>query len=159
MKVAIIGGGISGLSTYLNLQKHVKQDARFKESFDVTLFEPHDLVRLNGKRPDNIPSVGGGYGIAPNGMASLRRLDAQLHDQLLRNGFPAPKTTMKSAKGWILGVMPFSDLRGEEPEACVMILREVVIGALHERVEPSAIIPQKVVEVHDGEHAASVIAG
>jgi 2-polyprenyl-6-methoxyphenol hydroxylase-like FAD-dependent oxidoreductase len=89
-------------------------------------------------------------------MASIRRLDPSLHKAIYANGFPTPKTVMKSARGWILGVMPFNDLRGEHPECCVMILREVVIGLMYDRIPQSAVVRQKVVTVDDGNDQATV---
>lgn len=118
MKIAIVGGGISGLSAYLNLQKHLIKSFRSKESLSITIYETHDLTHLGNKKPTEIPSHGGGYGIAPNGMASLRRVDPEIHDEILQGGFPAPKIWMRSARGWTLGVMPSSDLRGPHPECC-----------------------------------------
>ena len=156
MKIAIIGGGISGLSTYLNLQKHVVSDQDIKRAVDITIYEHHGFTHVPSERPDHIPSFGGGYGLAPNGMASLRRLDPQIHEHILRNGFPSPKTTMKSARGWTLGMLPGTDVRGDHLECCIMVLREVVIGALYERVDPSVIVKQKVVAVEDGENEAKV---
>lgn len=151
MKIAIVGGGISGLSAYLHLQKQLAKDTRLKESTSITIYETHDLRDLGDKNPTEIPSIGGGYGLAPNGMASLRRLDSDIHHEITRNGFPTAKTWMKSARGWTLGVMPFFDARGEHPECCTMVLREIVIQTLYKRVPSSDVVRHKVVEVADGE--------
>ncbi len=174
MKIAIVGGGISGLSTYLFLEQQLAKDERLKDAFDITIFEPHDIPRLGNERADDIPSSGGGYGLAGkshttsgvrypclpsgkgNGMASLRRLSPTLHDQILRNGFPSPKFVMKSARGWSLGVMPFTDLRGAPPECCVMVLREVFVAALYERIPASVIVQHKVLKVEDGNDQAII---
>ena len=156
MKIAIIGGGISGLSTYLNLQKHLVNDPSINENLDITIYETHEFQQPGGKNSSDIPSYGGGYGLAPNGMASLRRLDPEIHENIMRGGFPTAKTVMKSARGWTLGVMPFFDTSGEHPECCVMVLREVVIQALYERVPSSAIVQQRVVEVDDGVNESTV---
>lgn len=64
MKIAIVGGGISGLSTYLFLEQQLAKDQRLKDAFDITIFEPHDIPRLGSKRAEDIPSSGGGYGLA-----------------------------------------------------------------------------------------------
>lgn len=156
MKIAIAGGGISGLSIYLNLRKQLDNVPRLKDSVNIVIYEPHDLPRLGSKRADDIPSSGGGYGIAPNGMAALRRLDPTLHEVVFRKGFPAPKTVMKSARGWTLGVMPFNDLRGTNPECCVMVLREVVVAAMYERVPDGIVVRKKVTKVEDGETGSTV---
>lgn len=156
MKVAIIGGGICGLSTYLNLQKHVVQNWRLEAPIEITIYESHVLKHDSNTRKGNIPSSGGGYGLAPNGMASLRRLDPDIHEQILRRGFPSPKTTLKSARGWTLGTLPFVDTRGGHTEACIMVLRQVVLDALYERIPESAVVHQKIVEVEDGDDSATI---
>lgn len=156
MKIAIVGGGISGLGVYLNLQKQLAKAPALKGSIEVCIYEPHDLPRLGSKRADDIPSSGGGYGIAPNGMASLKRLDPSLREVVLRNGYPAPNTVMKSARGWTLGVMPFTDLRGTSPECCVMVLREVVVAAMYERIPESVVVRKRVIKVEDGNDGATV---
>ena len=104
-----------------------------------------------------MPSAGGGYGLAPNGMASLRRLDPEIHTEIIRNGFPTAKTIMKCARGWTLGTLPFNDLRGKDAECCVMVLREVVIRALYNRVPASDIFQHKVKEVKDGKDQAIIV--
>jgi glycine/D-amino acid oxidase-like deaminating enzyme len=71
MKVAIVGGGISGLSTYLSLRKQLDKDPTLKDAFEITIYEPHDLPQLGSKRADDIPSSGGGYGLAANGFVSI----------------------------------------------------------------------------------------
>lgn len=156
MRVAIVGGGICGLSTYLNLRKQTCKDAGHDDSLEITIFESHVLRHDKNSRKGDIPSSGGGYGLAPNGMASLRRLDPEIRNRILRSGFPSPKTTLKSARGWTLGTLPFVDTRDGHTEACVMILRRAVLDTLYERIPESAIVNQKVVEVTDGDDSATV---
>ena len=156
MRVAIVGGGISGLATYLNLHRDFAKDGR---SLDITIYETHDLRHLAGKKPSEIPSHGGGYGLAANGMASLRRLDPAIHEQILRNGFPAATCIMRSARGWTLGVMDWTDKRGENPECLVMVLREIVIQALYERIPASAVVHEQVIQVEDGDQQAVITLG
>lgn len=155
MKIAIVGGGISGLTSYLNLQKHVENNQNLQNAnISITIYETHDLQHLEVQNAEDIPSHGGGYGLAPNGMASLRRLNPEIHEEILRNGFPSANTTMKSARGWTLGVMPFWNTINGHIECCIMVLREVVLHALYKRVPASVVIQQKVVEVHDREDKA-----
>ena len=159
MKIAIIGGGISGLSTYLHLQNEFSKHPGLEESVNVTLFEIHDLRKRDdndNSRNRGIPSIGGGYGLAANGMKSLRRLNPEIHQQIFRNSFPSPRMQMMSARGWTLGSISNVDDRGEFPENCCMVLREVVINAMHQFVPSTAITLRKAAAIIDGEHNATV---
>ena len=62
MKIAIVGGGICGLSTYLNLRKHVCKDSGHEDTLEITIFERHVLKHDTSSRWGDIPSSGGGYG-------------------------------------------------------------------------------------------------
>ena len=155
MKIAIIGGGVSGLAAYLNLQKqfHASDNA----ITDITIYEPHDLKHEAGtEHIDSIPSSGGGYGVAPNGMASLKRIASEVHDHVFRNGFPVPRFQMKAARGWTLGAIPAVVNRYGNTECTVMVVRQVVIDALLERIPTSALVHCKVTSVEDGENEATI---
>ena len=47
MKIIIVGGGISGLSTYLFLQKHVL--ALTNQHFEIKIYESYDISKYIGK--------------------------------------------------------------------------------------------------------------
>ncbi|KAH7350480.1 hypothetical protein BKA66DRAFT_446866 [Pyrenochaeta sp. MPI-SDFR-AT-0127] len=127
MDIAIVGGGIAGLSTYLHLRKHLPNPS----AHTITIYESH---RPRAKLLSNIPQaqnatqslnldtlsistaiVGGGLGISPNGMRVLRDLDPELHDRVVAQGFPADNFVFKGANGWTLGVQSTSDkaIKGE----------------------------------------------
>ena len=155
MKIAIIGGGPAGLCTYLNLKKTLASK-HIENAFDIVIYETHDPGLASHSESPNAPISGGGYGLAPTGMKSLRRLDPHLHEQIFKHGFPTPKTLMKSATGWTLGSIPFNDLSGEEPECCVMVLRETVLDVLSGSIPAHVLVKHKVVDVKDGEAGAIV---
>ena len=90
-------------------------------------------------------------------MASLRRLNPEIHERIVKNGFPSPKTTLKSARGWILGTLPFVETRDGHTEACIMVLRQVVLDALYEHIPESNVVLQKIVEGQDGDDRATVL--
>lgn len=156
MKIAIVGAGPAGLATYLKLQKELSKNEQLKERIEISIYESHGDRQHPNRRGEGAPSSGAVYGLAPNGMASLRRLDPKLHERIFRGGFPTPRTIMRSARGGTLGSIPFNDLTGEHPECCVMVMREVVVDALYENIPPSAIVNQKVVGVEDNEDAATI---
>lgn len=151
MKIAIIGGGISGLATYLQLQKHLASHPNLKSSLQIQIFESHDLKKhRHDISQAGLPSVGGGYGLAANGMMSLRRLDPDIHDRILRSSFPSPRFQCRTRKGWTLGAIN-TVMKGKDGvEACCMVTREVVLEALYAAVPDNALHIGKVLEVVDG---------
>lgn len=157
MKIAIIGGGISGLATYLHLQKHLVSHPNLTSNLQIKIFESHDLK----KHKDDIaqaglPSLGAGYGLAANGMMLLRRLNPEIHERIQRNSFATPRFQCRTRTGWTLGAIN-TVVEGEHGvEACCMVTREVVLEALYAAVPESAVEIKKVVEVFDGEDEAVV---
>jgi 2-polyprenyl-6-methoxyphenol hydroxylase-like FAD-dependent oxidoreductase len=134
MKIVIVGGGIAGLSAYLHLRKHLPS---YSER-DITIYEshrprsttasssaqdhPNQSVNLDALS-ESTAIVGGGLGIAPNGMRVLRDLNLDLHDRVVTQGFPAEKFVFKGANGWTLGMQSTSDKfvrsEGGPEEVCI----------------------------------------
>ena len=157
MKIAIIGAGVSGLSVYLQLQKELSKHQDLRESIEITLYETHNLQKHDDDRQkEGIPSTGGGYGVAANGMKSLKRLDPKIYEEVFRNSFPTPRMRMMSARGWTLGSIDNVDDSDGHPENCCMVLREVVIDTLYKRIPSSAITLRKVVSVVDTENGVTI---
>ena len=160
LRIAIIGGGISGLTTYLQLRKHFPPSSSpDNPKLDITIFEPHDLPKHNyeTRRASGAPAVGGGYGLAANGMRSLKRLDPDIHAHILKHSFPTPRFQMRTRQGWTLGAIGCVIEYPERPETCCMVTREVVLEALYAKVPAEVIEIRKVVEVVDGEEEARVV--
>ena len=134
MKIIIVGGGIAGLSAYLHLRKHLPSH----HEHDITIYEshrprstttstsaqghPNQSVNLDALSASTA-IVGGGLGIAPNGMRVLRDLSLDLHDRVVAQGFPVEKLVFKGANGWTLGMQSTSDKsvksEGEPEEVCI----------------------------------------
>jgi 2-polyprenyl-6-methoxyphenol hydroxylase-like FAD-dependent oxidoreductase len=124
MKIIIVGGGIAGLTTYLHLRKHLPEPS----SHSITILESHKSLRPSqpSLKPVSLDAlsastaiVGGGLGIAPNGMRALRDLDPVLHARVVAQGFRAENFVFKAAKGWMLGVQSTCDRREGGEEVCV----------------------------------------
>lgn len=149
MKIIIVGAGISGLSTYLHLRKHLSS------THTITIYESHAPRTTplpqssSSSSPLNLETlsasttlVGGGLGVSPNGMRVLRDLDPTLRDAVRAQGFPADKFVFKGANGWTLGTQKTSDQSvrkpGEQEEVCVSSSRhglwETLLKAVGEGV-------------------------
>lgn len=109
MKIAIIGAGIAGCAAYLELKKHLpKADPSFGDH-DVTIYEAYDTgkdVRSEDREEGPIHSstliVGGGLGIAANGLGVLQRLDEDLLRDVTRGGYVIARSNLKNKNGNLL---------------------------------------------------------
>ncbi|RFU81152.1 hypothetical protein TARUN_1061 [Trichoderma arundinaceum] len=109
MKIAIIGAGIAGCAAYLELKKHLpKSDASCKDH-DITIYEAYDTGkdvtsedREQGPTHSSTLIVGGGLGIAPNGLGVLQRLDEDLLRDVTRGGYVISRSNLKNKNGNLL---------------------------------------------------------
>ncbi|KAH7135805.1 hypothetical protein B0J11DRAFT_425122 [Dendryphion nanum] len=165
MKIIIVGAGISGLSTYLHLRKHLSP------SHTITIYESHK------PRSSSLPTtatpaelnlenlsasttlVGGGLGVSPNGMRVLYDLDPELHDAVVAQGFPAEHFIFKGANGWTLGKQKTSDRSvrktGKE-EFCVSSSRHGLWEALLKSVGEGIIQYKKVLGIVRNENQKKI---
>ena len=153
MKIVIIGAGISGLSTYLFLRKHLPIPSPPAEPHSIQIYETYNTTRgLN--RKDGLPpgshdqsaasiGIGGGLGIVGNGLKVLKRLDESLFHDVVRNGHPMHAFKMSNARGWTLATLPVKS-RDEPPMTCVMIARQALWNCLRVNVPDRAIVTKKV---------------
>ena len=144
MDVIIVGAGITGLATYLSLKK------RWPE-MNVKIYESHapdSVVHPDTLDLDELSSsttvVGGGLGIAPNGMRVIREIDDKLYKAIKSRGFTCENFTFKSARGWTMAMQPIGDQKQPE-EHCVSIMRHEVLNCFREFVGPGVIEYRKVI--------------
>lgn len=114
MKIVIIGAGISGLTSYLSLKKHLPRPSAPATDHVYTIYEAYDTdkdstfeQRLSSSAAGaNLHSstliVGGGLGIGPNGVNVLRRLDPEILKDIIAGGYVVSKYNMKSKHGTLL---------------------------------------------------------
>ncbi|MCJ1252177.1 hypothetical protein MMC30_009416 [Trapelia coarctata] len=160
MKIAIVGAGISGLSTYLHLRKLLPSIT------DITIYESHRPRTVSSLESQNYEDltfstaiVGGGLGVSPNGMRVLRDLDPEIHDAVVAQGFLCDDFTFKGANGWTLSKVPTSDKRvdlGEEK--CVSSTRHGVWLCLKNRVPDQQIEYKCVNDVRVGANGKLVLS-
>jgi 2-polyprenyl-6-methoxyphenol hydroxylase-like FAD-dependent oxidoreductase len=165
MKIIIVGGGISGLSTYLFLQKYLSKVS----SHSIKIYEKHHS-RLNlttenetnqeGATFEELSTstaiVGGGLGVSPNGMRLLKELSPELRDAVEKQGYRAENFVFRSSRGWRLSAVQTGDKRIEDGEEfCVASSRHGLWECLRDHVVQQAgddvLIYKKIVEVRCGE--------
>lgn len=163
MKIVIVGAGVSGLSTYLFLRKHLPDPAPPAEPHSIQIYETYDtsrgLTHKDGIHPGaydqnaNSIGIGGGLGIMGNGLNVLKRLDESLFHDVVRDGHPMHAFKMSNARGWTLTKLPIKS-RDDPPVTCVMLARQALWNCLRVNVPDSAIINKKVsaVVAKTGQH-------
>jgi 2-polyprenyl-6-methoxyphenol hydroxylase-like FAD-dependent oxidoreductase len=157
MKIVIIGGGISGCSLYLALQKHLPRPASPAQNHEYTIYEAYDTPRnlpghhASGETHSATLVVGGGLGIGPNGLNVLKRLDEDLFHDTVRAGYPYSCSKLLNSYGWTLMRIPAQG--GTPPISSVAISRHAIWNCLRSRVPDGVIVNKRVSEVvanHDG---------
>lgn len=143
MHIAIIGGGISGLSLYLWLRK-----LGLTNTHTITIYEARSAAPAtptdNGEfQMSNASFIGGALGFSPVGIRVLRRLDPELEQEILRLGHWMGRWRMSNARGWTLGETEVVESGGG-----VFIGRTAFWQCLRRRVPDDFIVGhKKVVEV------------
>lgn len=109
MKVVIIGAGIAGCAVYLELKKHFPKSDDPTKDLDIKIYEAYDTgkdVTSEDREPGPTHSstliVGGGLGIAPNGLSVLQRLDEGLLRDVTRDGYVITRSNLKNKNGNLL---------------------------------------------------------
>ena len=155
MKIVIIGGGISGLSTYLFLQQRLPTPAPPAEQHEITIYENHDASRklkrqLHSKdateQTTNTIAIGGGLGLGPNGLNVLKRLNKNLFHDVVRSGHSISQWRMSCARGWELASVNIQTDE-EPPMKSVMIGRQTLWHCIREYVPDEVIVQQKITKV------------
>ena len=149
LKIAIVGAGISGLSTYLFLKKHLPashpHEIFIYETYPCPSRKQRELSSENTTTRDAASFIGGGLGVAPNGMRILRELEPEVHDAVVAQGYPTVRFQMKSSHNWTLGSMPTVDVNNDPPELMIMSTRQGVWDCLREKVPEEVIQAGKAV--------------
>jgi 2-polyprenyl-6-methoxyphenol hydroxylase-like FAD-dependent oxidoreductase len=164
MKIIIVGGGISGLSTFLSLRKYLKtgtHEIRIYEKHHSQLNAPSTTQdrTTNTETFDELSRstaiVGGGLGVSPNGIRILKELGQELHDAVEEQGFRAQEFVFRSSRGWRLSSQPTGDRRTEDgEEVCVATSRHGLWQCLRDavaQVDKEVLVYKKVVAVKLGE--------
>ena len=112
MKIAIIGAGLSGLSTAISLRKYCKDS-----HLDITIYERpsrHFDKDETGTRKRQ-SELGAGISLQSNGLRALENLEPRLRDKVYASGFPCDHFKWKTAGGLLLGKEPVNALPISRP--------------------------------------------
>ncbi|OAP59673.1 hypothetical protein AYL99_06971 [Fonsecaea erecta] len=90
--------------------------------------------------------IGGGLGIAPNGMRMIRALNTGVHRAAIAQGYAVARFQFNNARGWTIGSIPTVDLR-REPEIMVMSRRQGIWECFRDEVPDEVLVRKKVAVV------------
>ncbi|KAL1845138.1 hypothetical protein VTK73DRAFT_1055 [Phialemonium thermophilum] len=159
MKIIIVGAGVAGLSTYLQLRKLLPSF----DSHTVVIYDSHKppsrrTVSQSSASPleaspsgphvltDAAAVVGNSIALAPRSVHLLGRIDSTLHDLFTARGYANEHFTFKTARGRVLAVTSTADARfpGERTISCP---RHVLWECLHEVVGEDRVQHRQVASV------------
>lgn len=149
MKIAIIGGGISGFAIYLALKKRLPQPPAPATEHEYVIFEAYDTTqnRTSEHAPGETHSatlvVGGGIGLHPNGVRSLERLNADLARDVKHAGHPINIQEMMSSYGWELARLP-CEYKGT---SSISLSRHALWNCLRNYIPDEIIVTKRVSQV------------
>ena len=117
MKILIVGCGIGGLAIYRALRKYLGDTP----GISIKVVDSHEP-------PTHTRSIGGGLGIAPNGLRAINFLSPEAVSYLQNDGFQLSSMTFRNRKGYLLGQLAVDPQRYKFP--MVMIRRAAICEAL-----------------------------
>ncbi|KAL6857346.1 hypothetical protein J3F83DRAFT_370812 [Trichoderma novae-zelandiae] len=160
MKIAIIGAGIAGCAVYLELEKHLPKSEASPEDDEITIYEAYDTGkdvtsddREEGPTHSSTLIVGGGLGIAPNGLGVIQRLDEALLRDVTRAGYVISRSNMKNKNGSLLMCIDVDSPNTSEPGSpskklnMVACSRHSLWRCLRTRIPDTAIVNRRVSRV------------
>ena len=146
MKIAIVGAGISGLSTYFLLTKHLPDPPSPQGPHEFVIYDAYPAPSRAERQAGSTAIIGGGLGIAPNGMRMIRVLSPEIHDAIVTQGYGVVRFQFNSARGWTIGSVPTVDLR-REPEIMVMSSRQGLWECFRDKIPDGVLVRKKIVAV------------
>lgn len=154
MKIIIVGAGVSGLSTYLQLCKLLLSF----DSHTILIYEsqkPRETVPSGTSDPslsdledltDSTAVVGNSIGLTPNSVRLLKYINTKLYETFKVRGYVSESYTFKTARGHTLAVMSTGDKRSPE-EYTISCPRYGLWKCLHDVVGEDKIQYRKVIDV------------
>lgn len=144
MKIAIVGCGLAGMSTYLALRKFLLGD------HEVTIYESKKPKPGRDPLADDLDSSkgvapqGGVIGISANGMRVLHNLDPAVHASIQERGYAHETIRLRSSSGWDLSVESRSQ---REDDSTMIMARQITWGTLREAIPDDDVVIRNVLKV------------
>lgn len=128
MKILIIGSGISGLSAYHFLRKHLADST-----------SPH-IIKIYEAYPEASHTIGGGLGLASNGMRVLNALNPAIAERLLSpsSSFNHGTFTLRNSYGKTISRVHMSR-KERYGFPLVMIARDTIYSVLEDELPEGAV--------------------
>ena len=143
MRIIIAGAGISGLTTYLFLQKLLPSILHC----EIIIYEKHPPnSSTSSDDPTSFAVVGGALGIGPNGLIALRALSEDLYQEILSLGYACTHFSIQNAKGWNIGSFRATNY-DDPPLPTVLISRHKLWECIRRRVPDKAIVHTLITEI------------
>lgn len=170
MKVVVVGAGIAGCAAYLELQARLPNSSG--GNHEITIYDAYntDLDMSPNERQKTVKThssaviVGGGLGIAPNGLNVLRRLNENLLKDVVRGGYVVTTSNIKNKNGWtLLSMQPTGpELQSkvtDDPERMHMVAcsRHSLWKSLRARIPDEHILNRRVREVVIHDHGKNIL--
>ncbi|KAF9465699.1 hypothetical protein BDZ94DRAFT_1234333 [Collybia nuda] len=150
MKVIIIGAGIGGLSTYHSLRKHLANSNNPSSPLTIKIFESH------GSPTSTTSNIGGGLGLAPNGLRAIASVSPKAAEYIQAHGYPGAIMAFRNSTGRLLGQY-WNGRKERYGFGTLMLRRSVVHEALLRDIPSDAIVwGMKVSLVRETEDGAVV---
>ncbi|KAK7032787.1 FAD-binding protein [Favolaschia claudopus] len=129
MKIIIVGGGIGGIAAYHALRRHL---ADASPPATILVFESHESITSTSS------AIGGGLGLAPNGLRAISSISQDAAAFIQKRGFPGEIMTFRNSKGKLIGRLR-SGRKARYGFGELMLPRATVHDALLQELRPGAV--------------------
>jgi len=132
MKILIIGAGIGGLTAYHSLRKYLSDSAATYSPLTIKMYEAHGSLKYTTS------NIGGGLGLAPNGLRSIAIVCPGAVEYMQARGFPGSVMTFRNSSGRMIGQL-FAGRKERYGYDLLMMRRAVVHEALSQDIPTDAV--------------------
>lgn len=159
MRIIIVGAGVSGLSTYLLLEKLLPPIlGKTTRKLEFLIYDSHISISAGTGAGSGVGAIGNTSILPPTSIKILQQIDPELYTLFKSQGFENHAFTIRSARGHALAKLPTTtttattetaDQKEEYAISCPhAVLKECLREIVRRRGQP--ILQGKVVDVELG---------